>query len=204
MKKILPICLIAIIGLTSCKSNEDKALALIDREMFKTLFDYDSYEPIETIVKEGSSSIYTDSLIRAYAINVMAVRDLSQEASEKADRALEYAHIYSGGYSYSSQRKFNDYISQVKQENEKLKFYLDRWKLYEDSIKLQVANFQPQPIGWEVAHKFRCKSKGGNSMIANYVYIIDSKFTKIISQFDMDDENETSIRKRIDLAIKEN
>lgn len=203
MKKILPICLIAIIGLISCKSNEDKALALIDREMFKTLFNYDSYEPIETIVKEGNSSIYTDSLIRAYAINVEAVRKLSQEASEKANRALEYADIYANGYSYSSHKKFENYINQAKQENDKMKFYLDRWKAYEDSIKLQVTNFQPQQIGWEVVHKFRCKSKGGNSMIANYVYIIDPKFTKIISQFDMDDEGETSIRERIDLAIKE-
>lgn len=171
--------------------------------MFKTLFNYDSYEPIETIVKEGNSSIYIDSLIRNYAIMAETARELYQKSKEKANDALEYAEIYSEGYSYSSRRKFDDYISQAKQESDKMSFYLDRWGAYKGSIKLQVANFQPQQIGWEITHKFRCKNKGGNSMIANYVYIIDPKFTKIISQFDMDDEGETSIRERIDLAIKE-
>lgn len=203
MKKILLSCLILIIGLTSCKSNEEKALDLIDKEMFKTLFDYDSYEPIETIVKEGTSSIYTDSLIRNYAIRAEVVKDLFYESKKKAEDALEYADIYSGGYSYSSNRKFNNYINEAKQERANMDKYLEKWGAYEDSIKLHVTNFQPQPIGWEVTHKFRCKSKGGNSLIGNYVYLVDSKFTQIMDRFDMDDSDETAIRERIDIAIKE-
>lgn len=203
MKNSLLFYIIVLLGFTSCKSNEEKAAALIDKAMFKTLYDYASYEPVETIVTEGSTSIYTDSLIRYYAMMAEAARKLYHESKEKAEDAIEYADIYSGGYSYSSNRKFNEYMKQAKQETDNMTAYIAKWNAYEDSIKLSVAAFQPQKIGWEVAHKFRCKSKGGNSLLADYVYMMDPKFTTIIHLFDMDDEDETAIRERIDIAVKE-
>lgn len=203
MKKFLPFYILLIICLASCKSNEEKALALIDKSMFSSLFDYASYEPIEIVVKEGSSSIYTDSLIRKYALMAETSRKLYAESKEKANDALEYAEIYSGAYSYSTKRKFDDYMKQAKDEASNMEKYLSAWSAYEDSIKLQVSKFQPQKIGWEVTHKFRCKTKGGNFTLGNYVYLMDAKFSKIMEQFDMDDEDESSIRQRIDLAIKE-
>lgn len=204
MKKFLPFYILLTVGLASCKSNEEKALALIDKNMFSSLYDYASYEPIETVVKEGCSSIYTDSLIRKYALMAETSRKLYAESKEKASDALEYAEIYSSAYSYSTRRKFDDYMQQAREETSNMEKYLSAWSAYEDSIKLQVANFQPQIVGWEVTHKFRCKTKGGNFTLGNYVYLMDAKFSKIMEQFDMDDEDESSIRERIDLALKEN
>lgn len=203
MKKLLPLYLLLIIGFTSCKSNEEKALELINEKMFTTLYDYESYEPIETIVTESSSTIYTDSLIRTYAVKAEAARTLYNESKHELNKALEYADIYAGSYSYSSNKKFENYVKQAKQERDNMTKYIEKWKIYEDSIKLLVADFQPQKTGWEVTHKFRCKNKGGNFTIGNYVYIMDPKFSKITDQFDMDDEAEVSLRERIDLAIKE-
>ena len=34
--------------LVGCQSREEKAAELIKQEMFKTLYDFESYEPIET------------------------------------------------------------------------------------------------------------------------------------------------------------
>lgn len=51
MKKILFLFLLMPL-LISCKSNEDKINDLIREQMFHTLYDYQSYEPIETQITE--------------------------------------------------------------------------------------------------------------------------------------------------------
>ena len=51
MKKILFLFLFMPL-LISCKSNEDKINDLIREQMFQTLYDYQSYEPIETHITE--------------------------------------------------------------------------------------------------------------------------------------------------------
>lgn len=47
MKKVSVLALLLVL-LVSCSSNEDKANRLIKKEMKKTLFIADSYEPVET------------------------------------------------------------------------------------------------------------------------------------------------------------
>lgn len=63
MKKIIFITLSAIFVLSGCKSKEDKALEVIKNQMFQTLYDFESYQPIETKIDSAFLSIYTDSAI---------------------------------------------------------------------------------------------------------------------------------------------
>lgn len=58
-----------------------------------------------------------------------------------------------------------------------------------DTIKLLAQNITPDFYGWKVAHKFRCKTKGGNSEIGNYIYYFDKKIKNIIYQEDIDNED---------------
>ena len=62
MKKVL-FLLVAIIALVGCKSKEEKAAEMIKKELFKTLYDFDSYQPIETKVDSAFYSAYTDSMV---------------------------------------------------------------------------------------------------------------------------------------------
>ena len=197
MKKL--VVLLTAIVLASCASNEEKASRLIDREMFKTLLDYESYEPIETIVTEASTSVYTDSLIRGYAMASEALSSLVTESNDNAQDALDYMKIYadSYSYSYSGRQKYDEYKETAEEAIRKSETYLGLWKQYADSLNTSMAEFTPTHAGWEVKHKFRCKSKGGNPMIADYIYIMDDKFSKIISHYDMDDEDEKKIREVI-------
>lgn len=54
--------LTAIFILSGCKSKEEKALEIIKNEMFKTLYDFESYQPIETKV---DSAFYQSILIQS-------------------------------------------------------------------------------------------------------------------------------------------
>ena len=85
MKKvILLLTALSLIGLTGCKSNEKKANELIRAELSKTLFDYESYQPIETIVKEAKNTLYNSQEGWKYA-------SLFQVAFEKAKDYIEKA-----------------------------------------------------------------------------------------------------------------
>ncbi len=49
-------------------------------------------------------------------------------------------------------------------------------------------------VGWEVKHRFRCKTKGGYSTIGNYRYVMDENFKEILIFEDTDDEEFENLR----------
>lgn len=73
MKKLLLLLVTTSIFLVGCKSKEEKAQEAIKKEMFKTLYDFNSYEPIETKVDSSFYSIYTDTVFTTdcYSISCM-------------------------------------------------------------------------------------------------------------------------------------
>lgn len=199
MKKIILLLFITALML-SCRSKEDKALALIDKDMFRTLFDYSSYEPIETKVDSAFTSIYRDPLIKEQAVRAIALFELHEEIMDKVNEAFRYAKIYEGNYYLRSE--FNKYIAEANSELENARVNLEKLKMVNNSIVSLVKDFVPIFIGWEVRHRFRCKNRGGNFLIGDYLYIIDEKFKEIIYRENLDDEDIQKIRECIDDAIE--
>ena len=72
---------------------------------------------------------------------------------------------------------------------------------YMGSIKIISSNFKPEFYGWKASHKFRCKNKGGNFDLGNYIYVFDKKMNSIIYKEDIDDDSNNKIRNIIDEAI---
>ena len=91
MKKAIIILSLLVLGLLviSCSSNEDKANKLIKERMSKTLYDYGSYDPIETIVTEAKASIYTDTSCWMAAVSYYQIWNLHDEYCKKAEEAKE-------------------------------------------------------------------------------------------------------------------
>lgn len=119
MKKILFLATVVLV-MTGCKSREEKAAKLIKQEMFKTLYDFESYEPIETKIDSAFTSIYTDTLALMYANEVKIKFDeLEKEEAEyeSAKSAMEiWSDSYSslGVYKYNeAKRKVNNYIEKI-------------------------------------------------------------------------------------------
>lgn len=201
MKKIILLSFLAI--LSSCKSNEEKALALIDREMFKTLYDYESYEPVETIITDSAfTSIYQDSTIRHLALKMIAIGSLIDEQVKEGYEALERAEQYIGN-TYLSY-KYDKYMNKAKEVRDKVSIYRIMYDNTADSIALLAKDYPREFIGWKINHKFRCKNKGGNFSIGDHTYIVDEKFKKIIYTEDNDDDNMKKIRSNIRNAVKPN
>jgi hypothetical protein len=198
----LMILLLSTLIFTACKSNEEKVAEVIRNEMFKTLYDYSSYEPIETLIDSAFTKIYRDSTILFYAALIkesIAESSLYLDKMEEANSSLRiWADSYSSyGYSKYKEAKdeFNDSYQRVLEIHETA-------GNYQKEIKSRAENFQTSFCGWQVEHKFRCKTKGGNYDLATFIYLFDIELKKITYQEDVSDEDLKHLRKLIDEALE--
>ncbi|MBQ0064073.1 MAG: hypothetical protein KBS94_08695 [Prevotella sp.] len=193
----LTISLVAVL-LVSCQSKEEKAAEYIKNELSKTLYDFESYQPIETTVTEAKMTMYNDSACWKKAAALAYGMKKATEYLEETKSAKEHMDIWGRPSYYSSSYSDNQYfkyMEEYKDNLEKAKNAYDICKSIEAELKKQIAKLDTaKVIGWEAKHRFRCKTKGGNSTIGDYRYVIDKDFKNTILQEDMDDDDESSIR----------
>lgn len=200
MRKILSFLFVFLL-LCSCQSREEKVAELIKQEMFKTLYDFESYEPIETKIDSAFTSIYTDSIIKSYAYIARAFLDDVEENLDKIKDDRNTMEIWSDSYSSLGRSKYNEALKNYGERLDKTKRYMEVVNNYMGSIKIISSNFKPEFYGWKASHKFRCKNKGGNFDLGNYIYVFDKKMNSIIYKEDIDDDSNNKIRNIIDEAI---
>lgn len=202
MKNVIIMALTAIFILSGCKSKEEKALEAIKNEMFKTLYDFESYQPIETKIDSAFLSAYTDSIIikHGYILNEL-LKEANEALSEikEANRSIE---IWSDSYSSYGREQYYEAKSKAEQGLENANLYIEIMNTQSDTIKQLAQNIKPEFYGWKVTHKFRCKTKGGNSTIGNYIYYFDKNVKNIIYQEDTEDEDLTKVKNLIKEAIE--
>lgn len=187
MKKLLLLLLVATIY--GCTSKEEKAQELIKKSMFETLYDFQSYEPInEAKVDSLFASAYNDSIAVLYANKYIVLMSLSDEASEKAEKEIESMKIWGSSSSSYGLSQYNEAKSKATGQSLLGLRYLSNAMKYSDSLKLRIKTIEPKFIGYKMIHKFRCKNKGGNYSIGNYEYTFDPSIEKIITITDLDDE----------------
>lgn len=202
MKNVIIMALTAIFILSGCKSKEEKALEAIKNEMFKTLYDFESYQPIETKIDSAFLSAYTDSIIikHGYILNEF-LKEANEALSEikEANRSME---IWSDSYSSYGREQYYEAKNKADQGLENANLYIKIMNAQSDTIKLLAQNIKPDFYGWKVTHKFRCKTKGGDSTIGNYIYYFDKKVKNIIYKEDTEDEDLVKVKSLIKEAIE--
>ena len=195
MKKLIFAFLTCIV-LFGCKSKEDKVADLIKDEMFKTLYDFESYEPIETKIDSAFKSIYMDSMILHHAYIAKINIDECNASLEKANEAKETMEIWSDSYSSMGVSRHEKaegiYTEQIREACLCMLTIIEKM----DTIKNLSLDFSTEFMGWKATHKFRCKTKGGNFNIGNYMYVFDKSINQIIHTEDLD---EKEIRKLKDI-----
>lgn len=204
MKKIfISACiLLCTITLSSCKSKEEKALEIIKNEMFKTLYDFESYEPIETRIDSSFSSLYTDTTVLGHGYMIAALLSQSDEYIDKMKDAKSTMEIWGDSYSSYSRNRYNEAKKEFDENLNKAMLVLDLIKLQSDSIRSIANNYVSEFNGWKVSHKFRCKTKGGNPTIGDYIYIFDKDMKSIIYKEDIDNDDLNKVKKLIKEAVE--
>lgn len=191
------VLLFITIILVSCQSKEEKAAEFIKNELSKTLYDFESYQPIETTVTEAKMTMYNDSACWTKAAALAYGMKKATEYLEEMKDAKERMEIWRPSYyssSYSDSQYYK-YKEEYEDNLEKAKNAYDFCKGLAAELKKQIANLDTaKVIGWEAKHRFRCKTRGGNPTIGDYRYVLDKDFKKVLLQEDTDDEDESAIR----------
>ena len=186
MKKFILVLAAVIVAftVTSCKSKEEKAAELIKQELSHVLYDFESYDPIVTLVTEAKHIPINDVACINKALTAV-------EQSERVDKYVEsvnsarkkmnywgaptkFSSSYSDNKYYESK---NDYIYAMKIAN----IYINRYNSIIDDLDTMMKNTNPsETIGYNVEHGFRCRTKGGFWTIAHYRFVTDKNFERII------------------------
>ena len=192
MKRLFPI-LAVLLTLAGCKSNEEKALELIEYDLERTLYDIESYSPIETGLTEAKEIAENDPICISKAIEIVKSVNKSSEEMENAQDAQRSMEIWGAPTSWSSSysdQKFFQYREDCQEHMELAAKALDDAKKQYDELKERIQQLDTtKVIGWEVTHRFRCRTRGGDAAIADFRYIIDENFTQILHRDDLDDEH---------------
>ena len=202
MRRIILLLIPALCIIVSCKSKEDKALELIDKQMFQTLYDYESYQPVETKLDSAfTSPYYTDSIL-AMVMLYDQYQDKADEYKEEADDAKSTMEIWSDSYTSYARTRYYDardkWIDNTVLYFKNSKFAVSALMMAAEAIK----DFKPEYCGWEVYHKYRCKSKGGHALLSEAIYIVDKDVKNIIQTIDLDDDDYKKAKKIIDEIVE--
>lgn len=189
--KRLYFLLFCMIALMSCQSPGKKAEKLIKAYMFKSLYDYNSYEATETKIDSCYNSIFYDTEAQLAALAAKESIEEAQEYKEDLEDAeyemnLWYDNRYMTHYGKSR------YKSAKEDYNEARKRLLEAQISSNENllqIKQKSIDYNTDFIGWEVMHSFRCNTRGGDPSLGNYTFIINKDFTEIINVIDKDDQS---------------
>lgn len=199
MKKLL--LAIPFLLIVSCSSKEEKANELIKADMFNSLYDYESYQPIETIIDSSFIEAKKDSIVRRYAYLLIENLNIINKRLDKVKSEKRSLDIWSNSYSSYGREQYLEHYSNIKKEFAEIKEYMTIANTLMSSIKTRSDSLGTGFIGWEAKHKFRCKNKGGNPDLGNYLYVFDKNMKKITYKEDLDDEDIISLNNAIDNII---
>ena len=175
---------IVAVTVTSCKSKEEKAAELIKQELSYELYDFQSYEPIRTVVTEAKDIPINnkDCLIQASTANERCATALKHV--EDVKYALEMMNLWgpptkcSSSYSNSKYYEYkDDYVSAMEIAN----IYIKNYNSIIDELDSLIKNTNPsETIGYNVEHSFRCRTKAGFWTIEHCKFLVDKDFENII------------------------
>ena len=202
MKKL--VFVLVCVGLLSCQSREEKIADLIKKEMFKTLYDFESYEPIETSKLDSAyTTIYQDPIIRGRAIEIIATMEIGNKYIKECEEHVRTIEIWGDSYTTRARNKVNEAREELSKSVAVLEKIVQTVAAAQKVIKEESEKFVPSFMGWSVIHEFRCKTKGGNFDIGKYKYVFTPKLDEILYTIDLNSESETEIRSKIDEALAE-
>ena len=173
IRKLTFLLLLAISIISCTLSPEEKAKKTIKDYMFKTLNDFESYEPVEY---GNIDSLFSDYTMDETYINGTKTYKRSLEIKDSLNKIFDRNKIYD--------------ISPTKEE---LNLFLTiNWFTnitYPNVIDSLKRNYQSHFIGMGLIHKFRAKTNSGDIRLCSWQFILSPNFEEVISTINLEKES---------------
>lgn len=189
-----------LIALSACStSKEEKAQEMAAHYLKGVIYNFDSYEPLQTKVDSSYVSLSTDKEAIELTKDMLKLFQLAQDYAKKVERAESSMEIWSPNGSSSAFIK-GEYRRAKEKRNENQRL-LDKTKERIQNqfskIKSRQSNLDMGKVaGWKVYHKFKSLNvTGSTDSFGEYVFICDDKFieTSAYSKEDYDALNKIMI-----------
>lgn len=186
MKKLV-IALFAVCAIfSSCqKTPEDKANDLIKENITKMLTYPDSYESVETTIDSLFTPMYTVAFYEK-AKRAMELIDRIEENKRNIDNGLFAMDIHSGPYTNSAYDRAK--YKEGKEEYETAKKYNEKavpeLAALKKEMKAQLEK-DDEFLGYAIEHKFRCKNEVGNTIMNDFLLIVDKDMNEAVLYFNL-------------------
>lgn len=190
MTKKLFLCLISALVLCGCGKNiEEQAQEAVKNELHKTLYYFDSYEPLETKVDSAFNTPENNPDVNEFMRSVWEQMDQVKEFAaelENAERtiaSLSDARKLGGSFAYDYNEAVKDKVYVETKIKDNLKV------VYENALKFSkfISQADSSFIGWRVMHTYRAKTRGGDPSIGREVYIFSKDFKKVLLNLKYDE-----------------
>lgn len=173
----------------ACASSpEDKANAMIQESMKKTLFFPESYKPVSTVV-DSAFAPYDDPAFYEKTLRVVKLGVALQKLEEKAKWAKREVGMYTDNLRimYSNADKVR--LNQAKEEYQKYVNEIDKitkkaQKLGQE-LKAEMEK-KPQFIGFKAKHTYNAQNNAGQTIGGSAVFIFNKDMNQIIGGYDTD------------------
>lgn len=175
MKKVLYLLVMVTVLLACSKSPEEKANELIKKEVTKYLYKPETYDPIETQV-DSAFAPFNDPEVFYMLEDFKKLREELEDYQHRAKFAkgdmANNSDPYLGTYGKHRYADAKDEYETATAKIKKLKEKVHD-KYYEIAERFTL---EDKFVGYVVFHSFRADNNAGNTLIGNYIYIVDSEF----------------------------
>ncbi len=182
--------MISALVLCGCGKNiEEQAQEAVKNELHKTLYYFDSYEPLETKVDSAFNTPENNPDVNEFMRSVWEQMDQVKEFAaelENAERtiaSLSDARKLGGSFAYDYNEAVKDKVYVETKIKDNLKV------VYENALKFSkfISQADSSFIGWRVMHTYRAKTRGGDPSIGREVYIFSKDFKKVLLNLKYDE-----------------
>jgi len=192
--------------LQSCgPSREQKAEAIVKREIPQILRDTSSYEPIQTVVDRAFSTIYLDTAAARAAYRLIDLKRKELAIITSYDCAIcGRGRTDWSDLSEAEMEKRNQWKAEMKAErDQKLKELADEKAKQEQIIKDRDKDLAPSKfIGWLVFHTFRHNYTHETKHIETIAILVDKKMDRTLMTYNLDDDDEYGLKNLKSTIIK--
>lgn len=200
MKKLLFI-IVSIFIISGCKSREEKAAELIKKDLLSQ-HNISGYEAVETKIDSAFISAHTDSIILNLANRINTrITDEAELYLLKLKEKESLINLFKTSGLTNSDELFIQAAYEFKDYSDKLSACYKTMQLDQDSIIERAKTLSKDFSGWQVSHAFKFNGDDGESYTADYIYVFDKDFNKILYSANINDENYISVKSLIDEAL---
>ena len=169
-------------------TNLDKAKTLIKKELYLTLNDFNSYQPVSySKVEKLYTDPFEDEQIQKEYNELNSYKDKTGEWS----KYLSLNDTITTDSIYKSVMKLGDYASEKKLYSSAQSYFeiaskLQMYKFCQFIVLKSLNQFKPEFIGMKVIHKYRAKNSLGGYVLKTAEFRFNKNMTVIIKVVDLD------------------